>query len=82
MDKRTTLKVNETFAEILQDCQVKRSKVSILFDNNGLERAEGFVQQLELTNENPFIELQGGQKITINSIKGVNGYFDPLYSEC
>jgi len=82
MDKRTTLQVNETFAEILQDCQVNKSKVSILFDNSGLERAEGLIQQLELKDENPFIQMQDGMKILLHTIKGVNGYFDPLYAEC
>ena len=82
MDKRLTLKVNETFAEILKDCKQQIAKVAILFDDNGLERAEGFIQHLELDNEKPFLELPGGIKILLSSIKGVNGYFDPSYSEC
>ncbi len=46
MDGRTTLKINDSFIEILTNCLEEKSKVAMLLDNNGLVRAEGFIKSI------------------------------------
>jgi hypothetical protein len=82
MDSRTTLKINDTFIEILTNCFEEKSKVAMLLDNNGLVRAEGFIKSIHTKVLEPFVEMQGGLKIALATITAVNGIFISSYSEC
>lgn len=82
MDSRNTLKCNATFIDLLSNCMKAKTRVSMLLDNNGLIRAEGFIKSMEINEAQPYIEMQGGLKIVLRTITAVNGIFVASYSEC
>lgn len=82
MDQRLTLKTNEKFDEMLQQLLQQEEPVRVLYDDNGIERANGMIGKIELTGEKRFVILTTGQKILIDSIIGVNGIFKDDYTEC
>lgn len=82
MDIRNTLKVNETFLEILENCFKGKTKVSMLLEDNGLVRAEGIIKNLEVNIAQPYIEMQDGLIIILTTITAINGIFIASYSEC
>ena len=82
MDNRITLRCNETFYELLLNCLQHNSKVAMLLDDCGLVRAEGFIRRIVTDVERPYVELESGVKIVLQTITAVNGIFGPSYSEC
>ena len=82
MDKRLTLNIGQTFMELLRQLQSEQSKASMLYDCNGLTRAEGIISEIVFKADQPFIELQNGLTIAVSTIIAVNGIFLPEYSEC
>jgi hypothetical protein len=82
MDQRDTLKSGENFEELLQGTLNNNEPVRLLYDNNGLMRTEGAIRELNLQNEMPYMILQDGQQIFIESIIAVNGQFRDNYTEC
>lgn len=82
MDSRNTLKCNATFIDILSNCMQAKTKVAMLLDNNGLIRAEGLIKEMQINVAQPYIEIQGGLKIILDTITAVNGIFVASYSEC
>jgi hypothetical protein len=82
MTSRNTLKRNATFIGILSNCMEAKTKVAMLLDNNGLIRAEGLIKEMQINAAQPYIEMQGGLKIVLNTITAVNGIFVASYSEC
>ncbi|MGC4232118.1 MAG: hypothetical protein QM594_03845 [Niabella sp.] len=82
MDQRDTLKAGEKFDELLQEALHNNEPARLLYDNNGLMRTEGTIRELNLQNEKPYVILQDGQQIFIESIIAVNGRFRDNYTEC
>lgn len=82
MDSRTTLPVNKTFSDMLQQCMQNNNKAAMLLDDHGLVRVEGFIHKIELNSERPYLELDSGIKIILQTIIAVNGIFLNNYSEC
>lgn len=82
MDLRKTLSVNETFIEMLIDCKNRGAKAEMILDINGLERAEGVIQEIYTDDPNPHLELQDGRKIVEKTIVALNGIFRPEYAGC
>lgn len=82
MDLRKTLSVNESFMEMLVDCKNRGAKAEMILDINGLERAEGVIQQIYPDDPNPYLELQDGRKIVEKTVVALNGIFRPEYSGC
>jgi hypothetical protein len=82
MDNRITLPANETFLSILANCMTGNSKVAMLLDDNGLVRAEGFIKQIFPDARQPYLEMQSGTKIVLQTITAVNGTFVSSYCEC
>lgn len=82
MDCRTTLNNNETFLKLLQSLSRSGDKVSLLLDDKGITRAEGFIKVIHTDIPDPFIELTSGMKIITRTIVAVNGVFLPEYGEC
>ncbi len=82
MDTRKTLNKDETFLELLQVLYHAREKVSMIIDENGMTRAEGFIKEINAAGEPPFVLLGNGKTISLKSIIAVNGTFLPDYSEC
>lgn len=82
MDIRETLKANESFNHTLLVSKNNDEKISLLFDDNGLTRAEGKIKIIDLEVETPYIILMDGTKIFIEAIIAVNGVFKDDYTEC
>lgn len=82
MDKRETLVVTETFQKMLLDLYTEKTKVSLLYDDHGLTRAEDYISEYKEDGNNSYIILASGQKILVNTIIAVNGTFLSQYSEC
>ncbi len=82
MDQRITLEANEKFDHLLQTLKDKSETARVLFDSNGLERAEGAITTIDTIADEPFFILNEGKKILISSLIGVNGVFKSDYSEC
>jgi hypothetical protein len=82
MDCRVTLRVNETFDELLKACYHSKAKVHLLVDDNGITRAEGFIVKMEYTIPGGYIELDNEIKIPVKKIVAVNGTFLPEFGEC
>ena len=82
MDIRGTLSANENFIEQLRKCYDNKEKVSIIVDDGGLVRTEGFIKENHFTSHPPYFELQDGTKINVHSIVALNGTFLSDYSEC
>ena len=82
MDQRSTLNSNEKFDALLKESLDNNEPARLLYDNNGLERTEGFIRELNLQGERPFVVLGDGRQIFIQSIIGVNAVFRDDYTEC
>lgn len=82
MDIRKTLNKNDAFLELLQSLFNSGEKVSLLIDDNGIIRAEGFIKAIHTDVEEPSIKLDNARKIVVKTIIAVNGTFLPDYSEC
>lgn len=82
MDSRITLAGNETFLSTLTNCMTSNSKVALLLDDNGLVRAEGLIKQIFPDAPQPYLEMQSGTKIVLQTIAAVNGIFASSYCEC
>lgn len=82
MDSRNTLKINETFIELLQQLQKSGEKASMLLDDNGMVRAEGIIDKIELDSAHPSLKMQDGSTIELGKVVAVNGLFLPEYAQC
>lgn len=82
MDTRETLKANENFNHLLLSSKKDDEKTSLLFDDNGLTRAEGKITTIDLEAKAPYIILTDGTQVFIESIIAVNGIFKDDYTEC
>ncbi|HMR84875.1 MAG TPA: hypothetical protein PKE30_17135 [Niabella sp.] len=82
MDQRDTLQAGEKFNGLLKEALHNNEPARLLYDNNGLIRTEGLIRELNLQNEKPYMILQDGQQIFIESIIAVNGKFRDNYTEC
>lgn len=82
MDSRKTLVVAETFRQMLLELFHSKTKASLLYDDEGLSRAEDYISDIKDDGTDSFIILGNGQKIPINTIIAVNGTFLSQYSEC
>jgi hypothetical protein len=80
-DIRETLPEKGNFYEIILSLYQKRGLANILYDDNGLTRAKGYIKYLN-ENEFPYLILDNEVQINIISIVAVNGIFASDYSEC
>ena len=81
-DTRETLPVKGSFYDIFFSLYQNKEAASILYDDNGITRANGKIMQLNEQKESPYLVLDNGVQININSIIAVNGIFASDYSEC
>jgi hypothetical protein len=82
MDLRTTLSINESFLAMLTDCKNRGAKAEMILDVEGLVRVEGLINELYPDASTPYLELQNGTKVLVNTIVALNGVFLPEFSEC
>jgi len=82
MDIRGTLSAHENFIGKLMQYYDNKEKVSMIIDDGGMERREGFITSLHLDAQPPLFELQDGTRINPQHIIAINGTFLSDYSEC
>lgn len=82
MDQRIILKTNERFDGLLQEIKENNEPARLLYDDNGIQRANGMIVGLELKDGDRLVTLDNGQKIFIDNIIGANGVFKDDYTEC
>ncbi|MBX3241171.1 MAG: hypothetical protein KIT80_16810 [Chitinophagaceae bacterium] len=75
MDDDCLIELPEDFRETLQLLFDSGSKVSLIVDNGGWERAEGFIQSVAFSDPQKSIVLDNGTVIDIAGIAAVNGLF-------
>jgi hypothetical protein len=81
-DVRETLPAKGSFYNIIYSLCQEKETANILYDDNGITRANGYIKHLGEQNKSPYLVLDNGVQININSIIAVNGMFADDYSEC
>lgn len=81
MNTRTTLSINETFLEILINYKDRKINAAMFLDAKGIIRAEGLIKAIYLDVPKPYLELESGIKVIINTIRAVNGYSLQSFSD-
>lgn len=82
MDRRTTLRIGESFLNIITECMQRQETAAILYDDNGITRAHGKIVEISIAQEPPTFRLDSGEKININAVVAINGIFSDNYNEC
>ena len=82
MDSRQTLVVLDTFEQMLEELYKSNGKVALLYDDNGITRAEGYIREYISGENQKNMVLDSGATIAIKKIVAVNGVFLSDYSEC
>ncbi|MBZ4191757.1 hypothetical protein [Niabella beijingensis] len=75
MDYKTILDTTADVLEALQSCIEQRQPVSLLYDDNGWERAEGKIRGLTRDNGADLLILENGITLEVTKIVAVNGAF-------
>ncbi|MCL6524763.1 MAG: hypothetical protein K6T34_08870 [Thermoflavifilum sp.] len=78
MDIRVTVSHPEAFLPILQECLANRQPASIIYEQQGLQRAEGCIQSIDQGR----VWLEDGQSIALEQLVAVNGVFIDSYAQC
>jgi hypothetical protein len=81
-DIRETLPVKGNFYDIVLSLFQMKEHANILYDNNGLTRANGHITYLKEQSESSYLMFDNELQININSIVAINGIFASDYSEC
>lgn len=82
MDMRQTIVDRQAFGKMLQELKDNQQKASLLYEQQGIERAEGFITKLAFTAGGGTVTLHTGLTVNINAIVAINGSFLSDYSEC
>ena len=70
------------FMEMLRACLNNGNKASLLIDDHGYTRVEGFIANIDEILLETTITMQDGRQFSLNDLIAINGYFDPLKSTC
>jgi hypothetical protein len=81
-DTRETLPVNGSFYEMVMDLFLKKQKAGILYEDNGVTRANGMITAVFDKNEKKWMRFDSGLEVQIDTLYAVNGIFSSDYSEC
>lgn len=84
MDQRQTFSDLHELLSLIIAFSEDAKKVSLLIDDNGLERLEGIITrttQKENLNETN-ITVDTNREVTLKNIIAINGIFGSDYSEC
>ena len=84
MDIRNPVISADYFLMALAEYQENHQPVSLLLDQQGLARMEGFVVNIHADEVllKTTIELDNGHTFTLKDLLAVNGLFRSDYSEC
>lgn len=81
-DTRLTNPVNGNFLEQVKILFETKQKAGILYENNGVTRANGMITALFEKNSQWYMQLDNDLEVAVASLYAVNGIFSSDYSEC
>lgn len=81
-DTRETIGVNDTFNQMVRELFESKTVASILYENNGVTRANGLITELVERDGKLVLTLEDGTTIDTTTLHAVNGTFSADYSEC
>ena len=81
-DVREILPVKANFFDTIKSLYEKRETVHILYDDNGITRANGLIEEVSEQDDSTYFVLDDGTDIYIQTVIAVNGIFSADYSEC
>ena len=82
MDARETIPRGGSFYPLVMDLFQKKEKVSMLYDDNGVTRANGFIEDVFEKEGVQWLKLDNQTEIRIDKLYALNGTFSSDYSEC
>ncbi len=82
MDTRQTLPAKGSFYEQIKTLFADKQEASVLYEDNGVTRANGLIAELFDKEGDHWFRLADGTEIRIGSLYAVNGTFSSDYSEC
>ncbi|WP_153797167.1 hypothetical protein [Foetidibacter luteolus] len=81
-DTRETLPVNGTFYNQVTELFEQKQKAGILYEDNGVTRANGVITNIFDKDGKKWLQLDNGLEIAIDKLYALNGIFASDYSEC
>ena len=81
-DTRRTIPANGSFYTIVKEIFGNKQKAGILYEDNGVTRANGYITALFEKEGKPWMKLNDDLEIAIDKLYAVNGIFSSDYSEC
>lgn len=81
-DKRQTVTSPADFYPIVKDLFAARQKVSVLYEDAGVTRANGNITAIYEKEGVQWMQLNETTNIRIDQLYAVNGTFTSDYSEC
>lgn len=82
MDQRFTLNKNESFLKMIIQCQQEQQPASILYDDKGITRAQGYVTDVYMDRNPIAFRLDNELEIELHTVVALNGVFADNYTEC
>jgi len=81
-DTRQTIPDGAGFFDQLATLLESKGTAGLLYEDSGVTRANGIITRLYKEDGRDWLELNGEQKIAVDTIYALNGIFRSDYSEC
>ncbi|RYG42941.1 MAG: hypothetical protein EOO01_22160 [Chitinophagaceae bacterium] len=81
-DTRVTIPTGGSFLEIVKDLFEQQQSAGILYENNGVTRANGLITALFEKDGQQWLQLENQLEVALDKLYAVNGTFRADYSEC
>lgn len=81
-DTRQTIPANGSFLELIMALFEQQQTASVLYEDNGVTRANGLISEIFDREGAKWFRLADGTEIGVASLIAVNGTFSSDYSEC
>ncbi|GAA0554846.1 hypothetical protein [Chitinophaga japonensis] len=82
MDTRATIPSGGSFYPLVLELFQQQQPVAILYDDNGVTRANGLIENIFERDGRQWLKLEDQTEIRIDQLYAVNGTFSADYSEC
>ncbi|MBO9153832.1 hypothetical protein ACFOTA_16550 [Chitinophaga sp. GCM10012297] len=82
MDTRETLAPGGSFYGKVMELYQNKQEASILYEDNGVTRANGIITSVFEKDNKHWMQLNGNLDVAIDSLYALNGTFTSDYSEC
>jgi len=82
MDTRITLPKGGDFYPFVFELFGKRERAAILYEDNGVTRANGMIESVFERDGKRWLKLEDQTEISLEKLYAINGIFSAEYSEC